>query len=167
METFRYFFRLVLAVRILKHTDNLTKSLQNPSLTASGVQQVAELTCQTLERIRTAEAFDLFWKNVMLLQEQKGVNEPVLSRKRKAPARFEVGSGIGHHPNTPKDLFCHNYLECLDLILACIRDRFNQPVYGVLKNLEDLLLKLQGMKTTIQNLILFFTCTKMLISLPA
>ena len=105
VETFLYFFGLVLGERILKHTDNLTKSLQNPSLTASEVQQVAELTCQTLERIRTAEAFDLFWKNVMLLQKQKGVNEPVLPRMRKAPPRFEVGSGIGHHPNIPKDLF--------------------------------------------------------------
>lgn len=141
MQTFRYFFGLVLGERILKHTDNLSKTLQNQSLTASEGQQVAELTCQTLERIRTAEAFDLFWKNVMLLQEQKGVNEPVLPRKRKAPARFELGSGIGHQPNTPKDLFRQDYFECLDFIVACIRDRFNQPGYGVLKNLEGLLLK--------------------------
>ena len=43
---------------ILKHTDNLSKTLQNLSLTAG--QQVAKLTCRTLEQIRTTESFDLF-----------------------------------------------------------------------------------------------------------
>ena len=74
----------------------------------------------------------------MLLREQKGVNEPLLPRKRKAPARFEPGSGISHHHDTPKDLFRQNYFECF---VTCIRDRFNQPGYKVLKNLKDLLLK--------------------------
>ena len=70
---------------ILKHTDNLSKMLQNPSLTASEGQQVAKLTCRTLEQIQTTESFDLFWQNLMLLQTEKGVNEPALPRKRKAP----------------------------------------------------------------------------------
>ena len=54
---------------------------------------------------------------------------------------FELGSGIGHHPNTPKDLFHQDCFKCLNMIAVCIHDRFNQPGYGVLKNLEDLLLK--------------------------
>ena len=61
------------------------------------------------------------------------MNEPLLPRKREDPARFELGSGIGHHPNTPKDLLCQDYFECLDKIVACICDR--------LKNLEDSLLR--------------------------
>ena len=77
----------------------------------------------------------------MLLQEQKRVNEPVLPRKRKAPAQFEVGSHIGHQPNTPKYLYRQDYFECLDFSVACIRDWFKQPGLGVLNNLEDLLLK--------------------------
>lgn len=141
MDTFRYFFGLVLGARILKHTDNLSKTLQNPQLTASEGQEVAELTCKTLESIRTEKAFDLFWTNVMQLREEKGVDEPVLPRKRKVPARFEEGSAVGHHPDTPQDLYRRDYFECLDLIVACIRDRFDQPGYRILKNLENLLLK--------------------------
>ena len=53
---------------------------------------VSELTCRTLEQIRTTESFDLFWENVMTLQQEKEVNKPVLPRKRKAPALFEVSS---------------------------------------------------------------------------
>ena len=77
----------------------------------------------------------------MLLQTERGVNEPALPRKRKAPTRYEVGSSVGHHPGTPKEYFRQHYFECLDTVVSCIRDRFNQPGYKVLKNLEDLLLK--------------------------
>ncbi len=116
MLTFEYLFGLVVGERILKHTDNLSKMLQHPSLTASEGQQVAELTCQTLERIRTAGSFDLFWQNLMLLQTEKGVNVPALPRMRKAPARFEVGSSVGHHAGTPKEYFRQQYFECLDTV---------------------------------------------------
>ena len=60
MNRFDFLFGLVLAERLLQHTDNLSKTLQAPSLTASEAQQIAELTCKTLSRIRTTEAFDLF-----------------------------------------------------------------------------------------------------------
>ncbi len=40
-----------------------------------------------------------------------------------------------------KEYFRQNFFECLDTIVSCIRDRFDQPGYRVLKNLEDLILK--------------------------
>lgn len=86
MTTFDYLW-VRLGERILKHTGNLSKTLQNPILTASEGQQVAELTCQTLEQIRTTESFDLFWEN-MILQQEKEVNQPVLQRRRKASAQL-------------------------------------------------------------------------------
>ena len=92
MTTFEYFFGLLLGECILKHTDNLSKTLQNPSLSASDSQETAELTCRTLASIRNDEAFDLFWANVLLQQDQMGINDPALPRKRKVPARLEVGT---------------------------------------------------------------------------
>ena len=141
MLSFEYLFGLVFGERILKHSDNLSKTLQNPLLTATEGQQVAELTCQTLERIRTTESFDLFWQNLMLLQTEKGVNAPTLPRKRKCPSQYEVGTSAGYYPGTAKEYYRQHYFECLDTIVNCIRDRFNQPGYRVLKNLENLLLK--------------------------
>ena len=35
MEKFEFLFGVVLGARILKHTDNLSKTLQSPSLTAA------------------------------------------------------------------------------------------------------------------------------------
>ena len=139
MMQFDYLFGLVLGERILKHTDNLSKTLQNPALTASEGQQIAELTCQTLGKMRTSESFDLFWRNLTALQEEKEVNEPVLPRRRKT--RYEIGSGTGHYADTPEDYYRRQYFECLDLIVNCIRTRFDQPGYHTLKNLEDSLLK--------------------------
>ena len=62
MNRFDFLFGLVLGERLLKHTDNLSRTLQAPSLTESEGQEIAELTCQTLLRITTNDAFDLFWE---------------------------------------------------------------------------------------------------------
>ena len=49
MTKFSYVFGVILGECILTHTDNLSKTLQNPSLTASEGYSIAELTCETLE----------------------------------------------------------------------------------------------------------------------
>ena len=64
-----------------------------------------------------------------------------MPHKRKVPSHIEVGSSEGYYPVTPKDFYCQQYFECLDLIINHIQDRFDQPGYSVLKNLENLLLK--------------------------
>ena len=102
MKIFDYLFGIVLGERRLKHTDNLSKTLQNHLTTSKG-QQIAQLTIKILQQIRITEAFDLFWQNVLLLQEELEVNEPCLPRKRKTPARYEERSGLGYNPPTPKD----------------------------------------------------------------
>ena len=51
MTTFSFFFGLILGERILEHSDNLSKALQNPSLTAFEGQEMAEQTCKTLSGI--------------------------------------------------------------------------------------------------------------------
>ena len=134
MSTFEYFFGLLLGKRILKHTDNLSKTLQNPSLSASDSQEIAELTYKTLASMRNDETFDLFWANVLVQQNHMGINEPALPRKQKAPARFEVGSSESHFPSTPKDLYRQQYFQCLDLIVSLIKNRYNQPGYNTLSD---------------------------------
>ena len=141
MNRFDFLFGLVLAERLLQCTDNLSRTLQSPSLTASEGQQVADLTCKTLIRIRTTEAFDLFWEKVQVLQREYSVDEPSLPRKRKAPRHLEVGSGEAFYPSTPKQFYSQHYFECLDFVVNAVKDRFDQPGYKTLKQLENLLLK--------------------------
>ena len=60
MMKFDIFFGLVLGVTILSHTDNLSKTLQTPKLSVADGQNVAELTCKTLEKIHTDDFFKFF-----------------------------------------------------------------------------------------------------------
>ena len=45
MSKFEYMFGLVHAECVLRHMDNLSKTLQSPKLNASEGQRIAELTC--------------------------------------------------------------------------------------------------------------------------
>jgi len=141
MNRFDFLFGLVLGERLLQHTDNLSKILQAPSLTASEGQQVADLTRQTLCRIQTTEAFDHFWEKVQRLQREYIVDEPRLPIKRKAPCHLEVGCGESFHPSTAKEFYSQQYFESLDFVTSAIQDRFDQSGYKTLIQLENLLLK--------------------------
>ena len=141
MTTFNYLFGTTLGELILKHTDNLSKTLQNPKLTAADAHSIAELTCCTLEQIRNEESFDLFWEKLMLMQEKLDNSLPTLPRKRRAPERFRGGSGEAFFHDDPKQYYRAQYFEALDLVLNFVKKRFDQPGYAIYSSLESLLLK--------------------------
>ena len=122
----------------MRHADNLSKALQSSSISAAGGQKVAALTLKTLEGIRTAEQFDLFWKLVLLKSMKLDISEPELPRKRKAPRRIEIGS---HFPATVEEHYRRYYFEVLDLAINSIKQRFDQSGYRMYQHLESLLLK--------------------------
>ena len=93
MERLDFLFGLCLGECVMRHTDNLSKTLQSPSLSAADSQVLARLTCTTLERIRNDESFSLLWCNVSALQEKHQVYDAELACRWKAPWRFEVGTG--------------------------------------------------------------------------
>ena len=45
-------------------------------MSAAGGQKVAALTVKTLESIRSAENFDLFWKSLLLKSSSLDISEP-------------------------------------------------------------------------------------------
>ena len=141
MKTFDFVFGLVLGQHLLAHTDNLSKAMQSPKMTASEAQHIADLTCQILLKIRDDTHFDLFWQFGIQIQEKYNINAPELPRKRKAPAYFEIGSSRVEHSCTVQDVYRPIYFECVDYVVSCIRDRFNQPGYIKLLKLENVLLK--------------------------
>ena len=86
MTKFEFIFGVLLGVCILRHPDNLSKTLQTPKLSESDGQNVAELTCKTLDKMRTDDYnyFQLFWAKALRYQNEFGVDEPELPCKRKA-----------------------------------------------------------------------------------
>ena len=105
MKTFDFVFGLVLGQWLLDNTDNLSNTMQSPKMTASEAQHVADLTCQTLLKMRDDSHFDLFWQFVTQVQERNDISTPELPRRRKVPARFEIGSSHVEHPCTVQDMY--------------------------------------------------------------
>ena len=69
------------------------------------------------------------------------VAEPQLPRKRRAPARQEVGdSGTHYFPSTPKEYFRDVYYAAIDVMTECIRTRFNKKDFKVYQSVQELLL---------------------------
>ena len=159
MSGFKLLFGLHLSERILKITDNLSKTLQQESLSAAEAQAIASKTIKTLKDIRSDDKFKLFWAHVECLLKCTNTEEPSLPRKRRAPQRFEIGGGACHFSDTVEDYYRQSYFEVLDLVTTSIEDRFNQPGYLTYKNLEELLIKAANQKdyhTELQKVVSFY-----------
>ena len=89
MSIFNYFYGLRLGILLLRHSDNLSASLQTNDRCAVDVQTIAKHTVTTLKKMRTDENCHLFWEDVKQKATKLDVDAPTFSRKRKAPTRIE------------------------------------------------------------------------------
>lgn len=143
MQTFRFFFCLNLSEMILRHTDKLSQTLQQPSLSSIEGHAVAMLTIETLKGLRNDSNFDLFWEKIEKARDQLDVDDPQLPRRRKAPKRYE-GLAQAEFPASPKEEYRRIYFESLDLAVTSINSRFDQKGFKVFSSVEQLLFKACG-----------------------
>ena len=141
MSTFDYLFGNMLGEMILKHSDNLSSTLQCKILCAAEGQHIARMTTETLKSLRSDNAFDLFWQKVNNKADELEISEPRLPRRRKLPRRLDDGLSDAEFHATPKSYYRQLYFKALDLIVSCIDDRFDQPGYRIYRSLETLLAK--------------------------
>ena len=137
MVKFDYFFGVSLGLLILRHTDNLSKTMQKAEMSAAEGQAVTAMTVSTLKSVRNHASFDLFWQRITTSAEDLHVDKPALPRRRKAPRRLDDGSAPTFHVSV-EDHYRAIYFKALDII---IEDRFNQPGYKTYGNVQALLLK--------------------------
>lgn len=76
MKDFEFLFSLLLTERILKHTDNLSRTLQATSMSAIEGHRLSNLIVDVLKGMRSDESFSLFWKYVETVQRNLMVNDP-------------------------------------------------------------------------------------------
>lgn len=141
MQTFKFYFCISLSEMILRHTDKLSQTLQQPNMSSVEGHAVAMLTVSTLKGLRTEDHFDLFWQKILKLKEEVDVGEPQLPRKRKLPCRFEQGIAENEYPLSPKDEYRRIYFKAIDLAVSSIQSRFDQKGFKIFSNVEQLLLK--------------------------
>ena len=129
-KTFSFFFGVNLAELVLKHTDNLSKTLQSKSMSGA---HIAAMTLTTLKSLRTDDHFTAFWDLVIKAQQELNVSGPELPRRRKMPKRYDDGAP----EKFPDDCQAHyrqSYFEALDLVINAIQDRFDQPGFNYWRN---------------------------------
>ena len=66
MNSFDCIFGNLLGEMLLKHADNLSRTLQKKSLSAAEGQTIAGMTVDTLKSLRNDASFDLFWEKLNL-----------------------------------------------------------------------------------------------------
>ena len=76
MLTFDVLFGISLGALLLRHSDNLSKSLQHEFMSAADGQQIAKHTLDVLLSLRSEENFKLFYKRILLDQDHFQVSSP-------------------------------------------------------------------------------------------
>jgi hypothetical protein len=71
MNKFEFYFGLQLSLIIFSHCDNLNKSLQSETMSATSGQELATMTVKTLSSIRNDASFNLFLTKVKREAEEK------------------------------------------------------------------------------------------------
>ena len=143
MTKFDFLFGMILGEMLLRHSDNLSKTLQKKSISAAEGQHVGKMVIYTPQSLRTEDSYDLFWTKVSTMAETADIDveEPQLPRRRKSPKLYDDGLTSGDFHDTPKTYCRQLYYEAIDSIISSLKHRFDQPGYGVYCKLEELLVK--------------------------
>ena len=112
MKTFDFLIGILLGELILRHSDNLSRTLQSPKISAAEAQKVVAMT---------VKMFKLFWTNTLRKSRELSVNEPELPRKRKTPRRYEVGESEGDFLADEETHYRVIYYAALDQVISTSR----------------------------------------------
>ncbi len=100
MTKFSFIFGVALGELILRHSDNLSRTLKRGDISASEGQAAPEITLRTLLSHRTADNFASVWKNVKDIATALDISEPLMPRKKEIPRRLETGTRVDESPAT-------------------------------------------------------------------
>ena len=143
METFEYYFGVTILLKILGYSDNLSRSIQSPDLTATDAKYLANCTVETLEKIRNDRDFDLLWNDFNEKADSLDLREPKQPRKRKVPQKLlenDTATTTYDEVSDVKTYHRRISFNPLDGVINAVKYRFDQPGYTNYENIEQLLL---------------------------
>ena len=138
MEKFTTFFGLKLSFLIFSAMEQLSKTLQYKDINAQEVSTAVNAAKRFLERQRDDLAFKSFYSSVVE-EARELTSEPMLPRQRHIPRRVNDGAP-NHNFQSPEDFFRQQYFEVLDLLVSEITQRFNQPTFSILQEMERMII---------------------------
>lgn len=139
IESFDYIFALEIAQAVFADTDNLSRLTQSTKLAAFDLKKAAMLTADATEKRRTDDTFTGHFVSAKKLCADRDIDEPRLRRRSKRPARYEDGGEPA--VLTLEVHYKRLYYDFLDRVINGIRERFSQPGFEMLIEMEGLLLQ--------------------------
>ena len=89
MAKFDFIFGISLGALVLRHGDELSRTLQKTTISASEGMELSRNTLKTLVTMRSDKQFCVLWGKVTDLAREVNASEPCLPRKRKVPRKLE------------------------------------------------------------------------------
>ena len=123
--TFDYFYGVNLGGMLLKHSHNLSRTIQTLHMPTGECQLVVALTTKALTKVRTEEAFSLFWERCNEATRELKINEPALPRK----GQCFLGETPSEFYDNAKHYYRQIYFQLIGTIVKCIKSRFEQKDY--------------------------------------
>ena len=111
--------------------------------------ELVNLVLVSLRTKQTDAEFDKFWNQFISEVSQLDAEEPMLPRKM--PKRFDEFASH-HFYETPKYLYRRTYFEAYDNVIQGIEMRFQQKVFLIYKNIQDIFLNAINGKDSSQHL---------------
>lgn len=136
MKIFDSFFDLMLSERILKHADNLSKTMQATEMSAVEEHHITQISVSSM---RTNESFDVLGTSTCQSADSR-LKIWFFQEHISAPGNM-MSVQINHmFIVTQNSTIRQVYYQSLDLSIVTIEERFNQGDYQMYATLKQLLL---------------------------
>lgn len=142
MTYFDYYFGVYVLKLLLRHSHNISNALHNSEMSKCEGQTLAALSIKTLEKMRNDESFDSIWELVKRNAASLDLPEPTIPRVLKKPGKYWGEQETPQYSDITevKLMYRRVYFNAFDTIIACIKDRFDQPGFKTCQSLEKLFL---------------------------
>ena len=139
MDKFAVYFGLKLSHMIFSVSEQLSITLQRKDINAQEAIKAVTQAKSFFRRHRSDSAFNDFFQATSKEAEDL-TQPPTLPRQRHVPRRIDDGAQA-HQFTTVEEYFHKQYFEVLDLLSGELDNRFQQPSFKFLEEMECLLIK--------------------------
>ena len=110
LKEFEFMFSLLVSHEVFEVTDNLSKQLQSPQVSAGEGVELCEFTVKALQALRSDDIYDSLWMDCKTAAEEMDMDPPYIPRQRKRNPKYDSGCAASEFAN-PKAYYRHLYFQ--------------------------------------------------------
>ena len=158
---FETYFCVLLSIELFSYTEGLSRAVQKPSASLSGILESVNQTCLVLQKHATENSmFDLVWTEAEDKATEYGLEPPCVPRKRKVPRKLLGTITEVQTHNSPKEMLRKFYQDSYSRACDEIKRRFDQNGIKNYLAMEKIVLNNCSTKESENTLSLQYLCEK-------